>query len=105
MTNPYNIQFDRLPRRSQIRIDGIKGLLELAHEMEYELLKVEYNNGMIQLEWGAARVNWYTTTFTIIVQTPPKEGQYGNSNQAHYKNCQFKKAKEIISNPLEFRKR
>lgn len=104
MNNPYNIQFDRLPRKSKVRIDGIKQLLNIAHEMEYELLKVDYNSGMIKLECGAAALNWYTTTFTITVETPPKSGDR-YPRQQHYKNCQFQKAKEIISNPLEFRKR
>jgi len=104
MTNPYNIQFDRLPRRAQVRIDGIKTLLQLAHEMEYELLKVDYKLGMIKIEWGAVALYWYTTTFTITVETPPKAGDK-YPRQQHYKNCQFQKAKEIISNPLEFRKK
>lgn len=100
----FNIQFGQLPRRAKIRIDGIKQLLDLAEVMEYEFLKIDYNNGLIQLEWGAAIVNLYTTTFTITVQTPPKEGER-YPRQKHYKNCTFALAKEIFENPLKFRKR
>jgi hypothetical protein len=72
--------------------------------MEYQLLKVDYNSGMIKLEWGAASLNWYTTTFTITVETPQKEGDKF-PRQKHYKNCRFEQAKEVFENPLKFRKR
>lgn len=99
----YSINFRYFPRRSKLRIDGIKQLLSVAKSMEYELLKTDHYTGMIKLEWGAVSLNWYTTTFTITVETPPKEGER-YPRQAHYKNCTFAQAKEIFENPLKFRK-
>lgn len=101
---PFGIDLSKLPRRSQHRIDGIKQLLDIAKSMEYELLKVDYHSGMIKLEWGAVALNWYTTTFTITVETPPKRDERC-ARQQHYKNLRFEQAKEIFENPLKFRKR
>lgn len=90
-----DINIQKLPRKSWMNAPVI---MDIARELGWKIMKVDYNTGMIRYQRNKTFINVYTTSCTITTEmNHPKKGK----TQLHRKYNRYrpKDLSEIFFNP------
>ena len=63
----FRISIDKMPTKARLKSDSIKKTLQYAFLFGFNVNKVDYKSGLVQLKYHKVKLNWYLSTNSIVL--------------------------------------